>query len=509
MAQRRGTREVKFSNLDKVMFPGTGFTKGEMIRYYVDVSEWMLPHLRDRPITMVRFPDGVEGGSFFEKNAPRFTPPWIQRFQVPRRRHEGDIDYILVNDAETLAWCANLASIELHPFLHRVPKIDQPTHIAFDLDPGEGADLLTCASVAFRLRELLSGLGLECFAKVSGSKGLQVYVPLNTPVTYEATSPFAHAVADLFAGNYPDLVVSNMLKNLRRKKVLVDWSQNSISKTTVAVYSLRAKQTEPFVSMPVEWGELERACKRRKPDALFFTPEAAVKRLRKLGDLFEPVLKLRQKLPQEFMRASGERQTEDTGRSTAGERKELAAYRAKRDFSKTSEPRSSGGRHSPKDRQQFVIQKHAATNLHYDFRLEMDGTLKSWAVPKGLPYELGVKRSAFHVEDHPLDYMRFEGTIPKGQYGGGTVMVWDIGAYELLGGSVEEGSLKFILHGKKLKGEWHMFKIRSERGKDVWLIAKSKEAMKPLTPRQEDSSVLTRRSMAAIGRDPKGKVWNS
>jgi bifunctional non-homologous end joining protein LigD len=249
--------------------------------------------------------------------------------------------------------------------------------------------------------------------------------------------------------------------------------------------------------MPVSWGELKTLTRAKRPLRLFFHPDEALRRIGKLGDLFAPVLRLKQSLPKAFASRS------------APPPGSLKAYGEKRDFTKTREPPprkattkapASGGR--------FVVQKHAATNLHYDFRLEMEGTLKSWAVPKGLPFELGVKRAAFAVEDHPLAYIDFEGTIPKGQYGGGTVMVWDIGTYELLGGRYSEGDLKLMLHGKKLKGEWHMFKIRSERGKDVWLIAKSQKPAKPLSKRQEDSSALSRRSMARIARDDDAH-WQS
>ncbi|HVW22713.1 MAG TPA: non-homologous end-joining DNA ligase [Opitutaceae bacterium] len=488
---------VNFTHLEKVFFPKAKFTKGDLVRYYIEAAPCILPHLRDRPVTLVRFPDGIGGESFFEKNAPRFTPGWVRTFSVPRRRHEGDIDYILINDADTLAWCANLASIELHPFLHRVPKLDSPTAIAFDLDPGPGADLRDCAEIGFLLREMMAGLGLEAWPKVSGSKGLQVYVPLNTPSSYQVTGPFAHAVAGLLERRHPDRIVTNMSKALRKGKVLIDWSQNSGSKTTVCVYSVRAKREEPFVSMPVTWDELKRL---RRPESLFFTPAEALRRMRQRGDLFEPVLKTRQRLPKDFVRKAGAAEPEPAG--------SLREYRRKRDFQRTEEPPPEAKPAPAGKERRFVIQKHAASHLHYDFRLEMGGTLKSWAVPKGLPTEPGVKRSAFAVEDHPLGYLKFEGTIPQGQYGGGTVMVWDIGTYRVLKGSYGEGSLHLLLRGRKLKGEWHLFKIRTERGKDVWLVARSGAAMKPLGPRQEDSSVLTRRSMARIARDHDAE-WNS
>lgn len=496
MARASSKREVKFSNLDKVFFPKPGFTKGAMVKYYIDVSAYILPHLKNRPVTLIRFPDGISGDRFYEKNAPQFAPDWIKTFAVPRKSREGEINYILINDAPTLAWCANIAALELHPFLHRVPKITQPTHVAFDLDPGEGADLVSCARVAFHIKTILDGLGLEGFPKVSGSKGLQLYVPLNTKASYAATGAFAKAVAELLQQQQPDLVVSDMAKKLRRGKVLIDWSQNSGSKTTVAVYSMRGKSEEPFISMPVTWDELKKVVRTKNPKPLFFPPASALKRLAKLGDLFAPVLKLKQTLPKAFAKQNAPVEP-------------LKRYAQKRDFTKTKEPPPAVAKKRSKAAGvRFVIQKHAASRLHYDLRLEMDGTLKSWAVPKGVATEAGVKRAAIQVEDHPISYLKFEGTIPKGQYGGGTVMVWDIGTYELLGGSYGEGDLKLMLKGKKLKGEWHLFRIRSEDDKPVWLLTKSKPSAKPVSARQDDRSVLSNRAMVRIAKDNDSQ-WNS
>jgi bifunctional non-homologous end joining protein LigD len=288
-------RKLKLSNLDKVLYPGSGFTKGQVIDYYIRASGWLLPHLQGRPVTMKRYPDGVAGGHFYEKDAPRFTPDWVETFPVPRKTGGRPIRYIVIDNLATLVWCANLADLELHPFLHRAPGIDRPTSVVFDLDPGDGSDILDCARVAFWLKELFDDWRLETFAKVSGSRGLQVYVPLNTAVTYEATRPFAQAVATLLEREHPDLVIAKMAKSGRTKKVFIDWSQNSDFKTTVSVYSLRAKRESPFVSMPVSWDEL----KAKKSGTLFFSPDAALKRLDELGDLFAPVLKKKQKLPSE------------------------------------------------------------------------------------------------------------------------------------------------------------------------------------------------------------------
>jgi len=455
--------KIAVSNLDKVLYPATRFTKGQVIDYYVRASKYLLPHLKDRPVTLKRFPDGVRGEFFYEKNAPSYTPEWIERFAVPSKTRGSDIHYILINNLPTLVWLANTANLEIHPFLHRVPRIERPTAVVFDLDPGEGSDVLTCARAALNVREILEGVGLKSFAKVSGSKGIQMYVPLNTETDYDITGPFAKAVAELMEQRYPDLIVSRMAKNLRNSKVFIDWSQNSDHKTTVSVYSLRAKSDRPFVSLPVTWDELRAALKRGDPRKLYWEPEPALARVEKEGDLFRPVLQLKQHLPAgiiDAIRPKTAIATRDRSKRPAPEPAgSMEAYRQKRDFSKTPEPTPDGNSKIPErsrqgSRRRFVVQKHAATHLHYDFRLEMQDVLKSWAVPKGPPFSAGEKRLAMATEDHPLEYLSFEGIIPKGQYGGGTVMVWDIGTYELIEGNYYKGILRFYLNGSKLKGEW-------------------------------------------------------
>jgi bifunctional non-homologous end joining protein LigD len=493
--------EVAFKNLEKVFFPATGFTKGDLIRYYLEIAPALLPHFRDRPVTLIRMPNGVSGERFYEKNAPGHAPDWVPTTIVPKSEG-GEINYITIDDAQTLAWCANNAAVELHPFLHTKDDIQRPTHIAFDLDPGEGADLLTCIEVGFLVREVLKGLKLEAYPKVSGSKGLQLYVPLNTDVTYDSVTPFAKSIAELLHRQHPKLIVSEMSKALRVERVFIDWSQNHEKKTTVGPYSVRGKRDEPFVSMPVTWRELQRAQKAGTSDALFFPPADALKRYKRLGDLFAPVLKQKQRLPDQFLRV-GEVLPKRAPRS-------LQRYTEKRDFTKTVEPAPALPTRSMQgSRRRFVIQKHAASHLHYDFRLEMHDVLKSWAVPKGLSTEMGVKRSAFQTEDHPLEYFDFEGTIPAGQYGGGTVMVWDVGTYDMVDGNYWKGDLRIWLSGEKLKGEWHIFRIKSEdEAKPVWLFQKARESAKPISTKEENTSVLTGRTLEQIAK-AKDAVWQS
>lgn len=494
-------REIALSNLDKVLYPGARFTKGQVIDYYARVAQYILPHLKDRPITMKRYPDGVNAEFFYEKNAPKFTPPWVKRFAVAHHHRSGKIQYILINDLPTLIWVANMASLELHPFLHRAPRITEPTEIVFDFDPGEGADVLTCARVAMLVRDVLVELKLQCFAKVSGSKGLQMYVPLNTGYSYDIVKPFAKTLADLMQERHADLILSKMSKDLRKGKVFIDWSQNSESKTTVSVYSLRAKSDRPYVSLPVDWDELKSAVRRKNAKSLFFEPDQALKRLEKTGDLFAPVEMLKQNLPSEvldYFKGSAAK-----SKSTNGS---LETYRQKRDFSKTAEPPPKIPGKEEGERR-FVIQKHAATHLHYDFRLEMQGVLKSWAVPKGPPLDPNVKRLAMPTEDHPIEYLNFEGIIPQGQYGGGTVMVWDIGTYDLKEGNYHKGVLKFILHGKKLKGEWVLSRSRDDGQRPRWYLIKAGPELH-LSKAKEDKSALSGRTMEQIAKNPE-REWQS
>lgn len=490
-------REITVSNLEKILYPAAKFRKGQVIDYYVRISECLLPHLQDRPCTLKRYPDGVRGEFFWEKDAPGYTPEWVRRFSVSRRGRPGDIHYILINDLPTLVWAANAASLELHPFLHRAPRIEYPTSLVFDLDPGPGADILTCIQAASFLRELLDELTLRSFAKVSGSKGLQVYVPLNGDLTYAVVEPFAKAVAELMAQRHPGLIVSKMSKSVRAGKVFIDWSQNTEVKTTVAVYSLRAKRDRPYVSLPVTWDELIAALRAKDASRLYFEPEEVLKRVKKTGDLFAPVESLKQDLPPAVRMAA---------RQASGS---LEAYRKKRDFSRTPEPpplppaRSAQG-----SRRRFVIQKHAASHLHYDFRLEIGGALKSWAVPKGPPYTTDTKRLAMATEDHPLEYLEFEGTIPKGQYGGGTVMVWDIGTYEIMEGNYYRGYLHIYLRGKKLNGEWSLIRSREEGQNNKWYLAKVHSGMRPVSQKQDDKSAVSGRTMQQIANSAD-RQWES
>jgi bifunctional non-homologous end joining protein LigD len=290
-------RKLNLTNLDKVLYPATGFTKGEVIDYYVRIAPALLPHLAGRPLTMKRYPGGVDQEFFFEKNAPKHRPDWVKTAPIWSEGNNRNVNYLLANDLPTLVWIANLASIELHPSLSLATDISTPTMIVFDLDPGPPANIVQCAQVGLWLREVFDHFGLKSFPKTSGSKGLQIYIPLNTETSYEQTKPFAHALARLLEQEHPDLVVSDMKKAIRTNKVFVDWSQNDQHKTTISVYALRARE-HPTVSTPVTWEEVEAALKKKDAGRLVFEAKDVLARVEKMGDLFESVQKLKQKLPE-------------------------------------------------------------------------------------------------------------------------------------------------------------------------------------------------------------------
>lgn len=298
-------RTVAVSRLDKVFYPKNGFTKAQLIDYYIRISPVLLPHLKDRPLTLKRYPDGVAGSFFYEKRCPAYRPDWIKTATVWSDRHESEIHYCMANDLPSIVWAANLGDIELHTFLAKSRNVQCPTMVIFDLDPGAPANILHCAQVGLWLKREFDELKLRSFAKTSGSKGLQVYVPLNTPTSYGRTKPFARNLVEQLEREHPELVISKMNKSLRTGKVFVDWSQNDEHKTTVCVYSLRAKEL-PTVSTPVEWSEVESALKKKDAARLSFLSDEALKRVEQRGDLFEPVLKLKQNVPSSDCRLSSE-----------------------------------------------------------------------------------------------------------------------------------------------------------------------------------------------------------
>ena len=292
-------KKLSVSNLNKVLYPKVGFTKGQVIDYYIRIAPVLLPHLEDRPLTMKRYPNGVDKEFFYEKNCPSHRPKWVKTAKVWSEGNNKTMEYCLAQDLPTLVWAANLADLELHTSLAKKDDVARPTMMVFDLDPGAPADIVQCCQVGLWLRDLLAKMKLKSFAKTSGSKGLQVNVPLNTSVTFDQTKDLSRALARHLEGEHGNLVTSNMSKSVRKGKVFVDWSQNDEHKTTICVYSLRARE-EPTVSTPVSWDEAANCLKKKKADLIKFRSDKVIARVEKSGDLFAPVEKLKQKLPKKW-----------------------------------------------------------------------------------------------------------------------------------------------------------------------------------------------------------------
>ena len=414
---------IRLTHLDKVLYPQTGTTKADVIAYYAAVAEVMLPHVRDRAATRKRWVNGVgtekkPGMMFFQKNLDESTPSWVKRRTIEHKDHANQ--YPLVNDLATLTWLAQIAALEIHVpqwQFGRTGTIKNPDRLVLDLDPGDGMGLTDCAEVARLAREILKDMGLDPMPVTSGSKGIHLYAALDGKQTADQVSAVAHELARALEADHPDLVVSDMKKSLRASRILVDWSQNSGNKTTVAPYSLRGRM-RPMVAAPRSWRELA------SRDLAHLDYEQVMRRVKKSGDLLDALtaghLSALEPTPEHMARFDATPQARDR----------LEQYRSKRDAAKTPEPVPKG-RAAASSGRSFVIQEHHASRLHWDFRLEHDGVLVSWALPKGVPTEYKKNHLAVQTEDHPIEYGTFEGDIPKGEYGGGHVDIWDAGTYEL------------------------------------------------------------------------------
>ena len=442
-----GGRTLRFSNPDKVLYPSTGTTKRDVLEYVLRASDALMAHAAGRPVTRKRWVDGVgtarkPGTVFFQKTLEKGAPDWIET--VEQRHSTGPKQYPLLTEAGTLAWMAQMGALELHVPQWRMIDGEKanPDRLVLDLDPGEGADLDDCAQVALWVRELLVDIGLEPFPLTSGSKGIHLYARLDGTVTSEQASEVAHQLARSLEQMHPDEIVSDMKKTLRRGKVLIDWSQNSASKTTVAPYSLRGR-LRPTVAAPRTWDEVEAGGLEQ------LEYEEVLARLERDGDIIAAL-------------------------DPPPDR--LAKYRGMRSAARTPEPVPAEPA-VPTEGQSWVVQKHQARRLHYDFRLEQEGVLVSWAVPKGLPTTAKQNRLAVQTEDHPLEYGSFEGTIPKGEYGAGKVEIWDAGEYELE--KWRDDEVIGTLHGSPdgaLGGEPYRFAlIRTDAEKRQWLVHRMKE----------------------------------
>ncbi|WP_395244597.1 ATP-dependent DNA ligase [Agromyces sp. MMS24-K17] len=461
-------RTLRLTNLDKVMYPETGLTKGEVVAYYAEVAPVMVPLVAGRPVTRKRWVHGVgtadaPGQVFFEKNLAEHAPDWLRRGEIVHS--DGPKAYPVVDSRAALVWLAQQASLEVHvPQWRFRPDGSRgdPDRMVFDLDPGEGMGLAECAEVARLVRALLEGMGLAAFPVTSGSKGLHLYAPLDGSQTSEQASAVAHELAKALEADHPDLIVSSMRKSLRAGRVLIDWSQNNAAKTTIAPYSLRGR-LRPTVAAPRTWEELD-----------------------------DPGL--RHLEWQEVLARAAEGLDPTAGLATAGAGAgagPLGAYLSMRSAGATPEPMpaSPWGAPAPDGDPRFVIQEHHARRLHHDLRLERDGVLRSWAVPKGVPDSAGTNHLAVQTEDHPMEYLVFEGTIPSGQYGAGSMTVWDTGTYAAE--KWRDDEVIFTLTGRPggPLGRVRLALIRTEGEgeKSSWLLHRMKEqradaSPQPVTP---------------------------
>jgi bifunctional non-homologous end joining protein LigD len=476
-------RELRLSNLNKVFWPEQGYTKGDVVAYYLNVADLLVPHLEGRPLTLKRMPDGIEGGFFYEKTAPSHTPDWMDRCKVASEDSKhGIIDYLVANDTASVLYVANLGCIEFHPLHSRCDDVGHPDYLFFDLDPFPPYTYEDVLTVARHIKVLLDQLGLNAFPKTSGATGMQIYMPLaRGRYTYEQVRAFVGACGRLIKNADPERVTMAWKIADRTGKVFIDHNMNRSGANIAAVYSLRPEPRAP-VSTPLSWDEVE--------EGGFVPTDFRIDnvwgRFERVGDLFDGVrtqtfdltsalealdVKVEEPKPLPKTAAPTTRRRTSEEVIAASKDPNLAEYVRKRDFEGTPEP-APGETDGAGD--SFVIHKHRATRLHYDVRLERDGALPSWAVPRGLPTAKGDKRLAVRTEDHPLEYGKFEGTIPEGHYGAGEVRIFDDGTYETV--EWTDTKVSFRLNGRRYPGlEFHFVKTRTD-----WLAFLASQQTSPL-----------------------------
>ena len=446
-----GKRKVELSNLEKVIFPEDGITKAEVIEYYLKIAPTLLHHVKGRALTLIRFPDGIHGESFYQKNRPEWAPDWIEFVKLGKEEKK---DYIIATEPASLVWLANLASLELHQLHSRKPDFDHPDYMVFDLDPPEGYDFTKVVSLALDLKEHIENFGYTAFAKTTGGKGIHICCPIEPRWDFHQVFEAAQLIAQPFVERTSKETTLHIKKDARKGRVLIDIFRIRSGQSIVSPYSLRGRIGAP-VSMPLTWDEI---AKLKSP--LDYSIVNAVDKVVNDGDAWEGMdayavelhtdrkvqISKAKKLPKSDKRKTPE---------------QLEDYSKKRDFKKTPEPHARVLEGSGTS---FVIHRHHATNLHYDLRLEQDGVLKSWAVPRGMPPHPGVKRLAVQTEDHPMQYLTFDGVIPKGQYGAGEMWIYAIGKYQIT--KEKKDGFYFRLSSKEVSGEYRIHKIKPKE----WLL---------------------------------------
>jgi len=445
-----GRRQVELSNLSKVLYPEDQISKAQVIEYYIQAAPTILAHLKGRPLSLLRYPEGIAGEAFFQKNRPDWAPEWIAHVPLGEEK----TDYVIATEPASLVWLANLAGLELHQMHSRQPHFDKPDYIVFDLDPPERFPFPDLVGLALEFKEQLEEFGYHPFVKTTGRKGLHILTPIEPKWAFQAVFDAAKEVASPFVDSHSSAFTLQIKKEHRKGKVLLDIYRNRQAQTIIAAYSLRGLNGAP-VSTPLHWEELEAVATPTE-----FNIQNVGQRLKTDGDPWEAIWAYATAIHTERRPPSmvNKKLPPSRTRKTA---EQLRSYASKRSFNKTSEPKPlpSIGEGSA-----FVLHRHHATRLHYDLRLEKDGVLHSWAVPKGLPPRPGILRLAVRVEDHPLEYVNFEGVIPKGEYGGGTMWRFAQGRYEI--SKQKRDGFYFRLHSQELNGEYRIHHTKENQ----WLL---------------------------------------
>ena len=444
-----GKRKLELSNLDKVLFPEDNIVKAEVIEYYLKIAPTLLNHVKGRALTLIRFPDGITGERFYQKNRPEWAPDWLEFVNLGKEEKK---DYIVATEPASLVWLANLAALELHQLHSRKPNFENPDYMVFDLDPPEGYDFKKVVSLALDLKEHIESFGYTAFAKTTGGKGIHICCPIEARWDFHTVFEAAQLIAKPYVDKNVSTTTLQIKKEARKGRVLIDIFRIRSGQSIVSPYSLRGRNGAP-VSMPLSWDEMAKVV-----SPVEFNINTALDKVMADGDAWEGIdayaVELHThrsvKVPKKLAISKKHKTPE-----------QLETYSKKRDFEKTTEPAAKVIEGSGTS---FVIHRHHASHLHYDLRLEQDGVLKSWAVPRGLPPHPGVKRLAVQTEDHPMKYLTFDGKIPKGQYGAGEMWIYALGKYQIT--KDKKDGFYFRLSSKEVSGEYRIYKIKAKE----WLL---------------------------------------
>ena len=449
-----GKRKVELSNLDKILFPEDGILKAEIIEYYLNIAPTLLHHIKGRALTLIRFPDGIHGEMFYQKNRPEWAPDWIEFEKLGKEKK----DYIIATEPATLVWLSNLASLEVHQLHSRRPLFDFPDYMVFDLDPPEGYDFKKVVPIALKLKEHIENFGYTAFAKTTGGKGIHICCPIEAKWDFHTVFEAAQLIAQPFVDAHADTTLQ-IKKEARKGRVLIDIYRIRSGQSIVSPYSIRGRAGAP-VSMPLRWDEI---AELKSP--LEYNIKTALEKVNTDGDAWEGIDAYAVEL-HTHRKTTSSKAKELPANKKHKSPGQLAAYAKKRDFGKTPEPVAKvideGGNN-------FVVHRHHASRLHYDLRLEKDGVLKSWAVPRGLPPHPGVKRLAVQTEDHPMEYLKFDGVIPKGQYGAGEMWIYALGKYQIT--KDKKDGFYFRLSSKEITGEYRIHNMKAKE----WLLERVDE----------------------------------